>query len=361
MPRRKPGSKFVTIIDVARESGFSPSTVSIVLNEAPLSERIAAGTKERIRKTAELLGYRPNASARLLRTHRSQTIGVMIFDLSDPFCTLILRGIETSLQPTSYLPIMMNANNNSKQLGAYLDLLMERRVEGLIVVANWLFEAEGLQAQLRNRHLPTIVVGRDLSEDTIRSVVVDNRRGGFIAMQHLYELGHRKIACLRGPAKLGDSRLRWEGIRAFCAEHDMRIPRELVRQLPASMDPNSEFDGGLTLTEQLLHSGVEFTALVAFDDLTALGAVRALSRAGRSVPTDCSVVGFDDVPPAWFSTPDLTTVRQPMEAMGKSAADWVLNELQPAKRPAGEKGLAEMPLLSMAPPVLVERGSTRAL
>jgi LacI family transcriptional regulator len=356
MPRRKTSSTFVTIIDVARESGFSPSTVSIVLNEAPLSVRIAQTTKERIRKTAEELGYRPNASARLLRTRRSQTIGVMIFDLSDPFCTLILRGIEQALQRTQYLPIMMDANNNRKQLGGYLDLLMDRRVEGLVVVANWLFEAGGLLAKLDNGRLPTIVVGRDLSQDGIRSVVVENQQGGYLAMQHLYALGHRHIAFVRGPAKLRDSHLRWKGIRAFCAEHDVPIRRELVRQLPASRDPNSEFDGGLALTDELLRSGAAFSAIVAFDDLTALGAVRALHRAGRRVPQDCSVVGFDDVPPAWFSTPDLTTVRQPMEAMGQFAADWVLRELQPGKRGADRSAL-----LCTLEPTLVERGSTQAL
>ncbi|MDQ1693415.1 MAG: LacI family transcriptional regulator [Acidobacteriaceae bacterium] len=355
MPRRKTSSTFVTIIDVARESGFSPSTVSIVLNEAPLSVRIAQTTKERIRKTAEELGYRPNASARLLRTRRSQTIGVMIFDLSDPFCTLILRGIEQALQPTQYLPILMDANNNRKQLGGYLDLLMDRRVEGLVVVANWLFEAGGLLAKLDNGRLPTIVVGRDLSQDGIRSVVVENQQGGYLAMQHLYALGHRHIAFIRGPAKLRDSHLRWKGIRAFCAEHDVPIRRELVRQLPASRDPNSEFDGGLALTDELLRSGAAFSAIVAFDDLTALGAVRALHGAGRRVPQDCSVVGFDDVPPAWFSTPDLTTVRQPMEAMGQFAADWVLRELQPGKRGADRSAL-----LCTLEPTLVERGSTQA-
>jgi LacI family transcriptional regulator len=207
---------------------------------------------------------------------------------------------------------------------------------------------------LRSGQLPTIVVGRDLSEDAIRSVVVDNQKGGYLAMQHLYRLGHRKIAFIRGPAKLRDSHLRWEGVQAFCTEHDVPIRRELVRQLPASVDPNSEFDGGLAVTEELLRSGAKFTAIAAFDDLTALGAIRALHRTGLSVPQDCSVVGFDDVPPAWFSTPDLTTVRQPMEAMGEFAADWVLNELEPAEHRA-----ARPPLLCTMTPVMVERGSTR--
>jgi LacI family transcriptional regulator, galactose operon repressor len=355
MAQRKTKSRPVTLVDVARESGFSPSTVSIVLNNAPLSRHIAATTKERIRKTAQSLGYRPDAFARSLRRRRSHTIGVMIFDLSDPFCTLILRGIQKSLDPTSYQPIMMDANNDRKQLVGYLDLLMERRVEGLIVVANWLFEEGGLLAQLRNSRLPTIVVGRDLSGDAIRSVIVNNEEGGYLAIKHLYDLGHRRIAVIRGPAKLMDSDRRWKGIQRFSSENGLRIEPQLVRQLPEAIDANSGFDGGLFQTEDLLRSGEKFTALVAFDDLTALGAVRALDRAGLRVPEDCSVIGFDDVPPAWFSTPDLTTIRQPMQAMGQLAADWILGEVggapQPVEPPTRPHALA---------PSLVLRGSTKA-
>lgn len=361
MVRRGTKSKHVTIIDVARESGFSPSTVSIVLNEAPLSRHIAATTKERIRQTALALGYRPDASARSLRSRRSHTIGVMIFDISDPFCTLILRGIEKSLHPTSYLPIMMDANNDRKQLVGYLDLLMERRVEGLIVVANWLFEEGGLMAQLRDNRLPTIVVGRDLSADdlsvdAVHAVFVDNEEGGYVALRHLYELGHRQIAVIRGPESLRDSHRRWDGIQRFCAESGVRIDPRLVRQLPESIDPNSGFAGGLNLTEELLKSGVKFTALLAFDDLTGLGAVRALDGAGLRVPDDCSVIGFDDVPLASFSTPDLTTLRQPMQAMGELAADWVLAELRAGDPPAETTSLRHI-----LAPTLVVRSSSKVL
>ena len=353
MVQRKTKSRHVTLVDVARESGFSPSTVSIVLNEAPLSRHIAATTKERIRKTAQRLGYRPDAFARSLRNRRSHTIGVMIFDISDPFCTLILRGIQKSLYPTSYQPIMMDANNDRKQLVGYLDLLMERRVEGLIVVANWLFEEGGLLTQLRTTRLPTIVVGRDLSADSIRSVIVDNEEGGYLAIKHLYELGHRKIGVIRGPEKLMDSHRRWNGIQRFSTENGLPIDPKLVRQLPEAVDADSGFEGGLVQTSALLESGARFTALVAFDDLTALGCIRALHRAGLRVPQDCSVIGFDDVPPAWFSTPDLTTIRQPMQAMGELAAGWILGELsgtaQQVDPPTTPHALA---------PSLIVRGST---
>lgn len=355
MPARRTPPKHVTIVDVARASGFSPSTVSIVLNEAPLSRYVAAQTKEHIRKTAQTLGYRPDAFARSLRSRRSNTVGVMIFDISDPFCTLILRGIERALHPTPYLPIMMDAHNDRRQFEGYLELLMQRRVEGLIVVANWLFEEGGLLARVRDSNLPTIVVGRDLSACGMRSVIVENEQGGYLAMQHLHKLGHRHIAVLRGPVSLSDSRRRWEGIQRFASEHSLTIDPVCVRELPDAQDPISGFEGGQSLTADLLRSGAPFSAIVAFDDLTALGAVRSLTQAGRRVPGDCSVIGFDDVPPALLSTPGITTIRQPMEEMGALAADFVLDSIRNPKEPH-EDG----PLVRMLPPSLVLRDSTAA-
>ncbi|MBV8675299.1 MAG: LacI family DNA-binding transcriptional regulator [Acidobacteriaceae bacterium] len=325
-PRSKPTR--VTLIDVARKSGFSPSTVSIVLSDAPLSRYVAAKTKERIRKTAQSLGYRPDVFARSLRSRRSHTIGVLVFDISDPFCVLILRGIEKTLESTSYLPILMDAHHERKQFEGYVDLLMERRVEGLIVVANWLFDEGGLLDGLKDKHMPNVVVGRDVSAKNIGSVIVDNESGGYMATKHLYDLGHRRIAVIRGPTMLSDSNRRWDGIQRFAAERGLALDDRLVRELPGAIDPLSGFEGGAQLTEDLLRSRLKFTALVAFDDLTALGALRALARSSRSAPHDCSIIGFDDVPLAALSTPGITTIRQPMEAMGSTAANRVLEVLR---------------------------------
>ena len=355
MAVRRPKSGHTTIVDVARASGFSPSTVSIVLNDAPLSRYVAAATKEHIRKTAQELGYHPDILARSLRSRRSHTIGVMIFDISDPFCTLILRGIEKALEPTLYLPIIMDAHNSRKQFEAYLKMLLERRVEGLIVVANWLFEEGGLLARLGASQLPTIVVGRDLSGEKICSVIVENELGGYTAMEHLYALGHRKMAVIQGPGKLSDSNRRWDGIRRFAAEHKLKISARNVRQLPESLDPSSGFAGGFAFVEDLLSKDSTFTALVAFDDLTALGALRALSQAGRRVPEDCSLIGFDDIPMASFANPGLTTIRQPMEEMGTIAAQCVLDGLASPDSP-----IVTAPLLQMLTPSLIVRESTQA-
>ncbi|MBV8114825.1 MAG: LacI family DNA-binding transcriptional regulator [Silvibacterium sp.] len=356
MAAPKSKSTRVTLIDVARKSGFSPSTVSIVLSEAPLSRYVAAKTKERIRKTAQSLGYRPDVFARSLRSRRSHTVGVLVFDISDPFCVLILRGIEKTLQSTSYLPILMDAHHDRKQFEGYLELLMERRVEGLIVVANWLFDEGGLLEALKNKHMPTVVVGRDVSEKHIGSVIVDNEAGGYIAIKHLYELGHRRIAVIRGPRMLSDSNRRWSGIQRFAAEQGLQLDERVVRELPGAIDPFSGFEGGAQLTEELLQSRSKFTALVAFDDLTALGAIRALAREDRSAPRDCSIIGFDDVPLAALSTPGITTIRQPMEQMGSAATNRLLEVL----RESSGSGQVSTDL-ELLPPSLVLRDSTSRL
>jgi LacI family transcriptional regulator len=246
----------------------------------------------------------------------------------------------------------MDAHNDQKQFEGYLELLMERRVEGLIVVANWLFEEGGLLVNIKRSNLPTVAVGRDLTNDKISSVVVDNEAGGYAAMEHLYTLGHRKIAVIRGPKQLVDSHLRWEGIRRFAAVCGCKLDERRVRLLPDMLDPTSGFDGGVSATEDLLRSGAKFTALVAFDDLTALGAMRALSRAGRSVPSDCSVIGFDDIPAAAFTTPGITTIRQPMEDMGRIGAEQVLGVLQDSENDTVALGT------QLLPPSLVVRDST---
>ena len=342
----------VTIVDVARSSGFSTSTVSIVLNDAPLSRHLSAQTREHIRATAKSMGYRPDAFARSLRSRRTHTIGIMLFDLSDPFCTLILRGIQKTLYPTTFLPVIMDAQNERKQFERYLEMLVEHRVEGLIVVANWLFAEFDLLTAIEKNKIPTVGVGRDLTTINIRSVQVDNEAGGYSAAQHLYDLGHRDIAVIRGPAELGDSSRRWEGIQRFAAEAGLALDSSRVVQMPAAIDPTSGFDGGMRLTTQLLDARVKFTAILAFDDLTALGAVRALRRAGREVPSDCSVIGFDDVPIAALSSPGITTIRQPMEEMGELVANWTLRSI----RPVGDvQSDTDLHLLR---PTLVVRDST---
>jgi LacI family transcriptional regulator len=314
----------VTIRDVAKESGFSSTTVSIVLNNAPLARYIPAVTKKRIERAAKKLGYRPNLFARSLRNKRSHTVGVMVFDMTDPYCTLVLRGIENTLYQASYLPILTDVHNERSRFERYLEMLLDRRIEGLIVLANWLFVDINVLGDLEKSSIPTVMIGHELQAGSTSSVIVDNEVGAHMAVEHLYSLGHRKIAFIRGPKTLSDSVPRWKGIRAFAKEKGLDLDPRLTVDLPESRDPISSFEAGYELTEHLIKQKRPFTALMAFDDMTAYGAVRALAKAGLRVPDHCSVIGFDDVMASSLYTPALTTVRQPMEVMGATAANIVI-------------------------------------
>jgi LacI family transcriptional regulator len=332
-PVKRPSAKSaaVTMRDVANASGFSPATVSIVLNNAPLARYIAPATKKKIEESARKLGYRPNAMARFLRSKRTNSVGVMFFDITDPFCTPILRGIENSLFQSSYVPILADAHNQRNRFERYLELLLERHVEALIVVANWLFVDIHLLGDFSKRNIPAATIGWELPGDTVSSVMVDNEAGGRLALEHLYKLGHRKIAFIRGPKTLIDSGPRWKGIQKFAHTAGLEIDSNLILQLPEAFDPNSGFEGGFRLTEELLQKRKKFTALVAFDDLTALGAIRALNKGGIRVPEQCSVVGFDDVALSSMAVPSLTTVRQPLEMMGNLAVNIIMEGITAAQ------------------------------
>ncbi len=351
MGQRKSGH--VTLHDVARACGYSVSTVSIVLSEAPLSQNVAASTRARIREVAGQLGYHPDAFARSLRRRRSQTIGVLAYDLSDPFCIPIVQGIQTGLQPDNYLPLLMDAQTHRKLFDSYFKMVLERRAEGVIVIASWVFEETNLFADIKKNHVPIVILGRDLTGRKINSLLIDNEAGGALALRHLIELGHRNIAVIRGPEELFDSAPRWAGICREAAESGVTLDPRLVFPLLGPGGPTFGFEGGRILARQMLDAGRPFSAVLAFDDLTALGLVRGLTDAGLRIPEDCSIIGFDDVLPAVVATPGLTTIRQPLKEMGLLAAQWALQAIE-AREDAPGSGVQ----LHRAGPELVVRGST---
>jgi len=355
LKNRKAAKSGVTLRDVAQESGVSAATVSIVLNNAPLARYIPPSTKDRIERAAKKLGYRPKDVSRFLSAKRNRTVGVMVFDITDPFCTLILRGIENSLYQASYLPILTDVHNQRGRFERYLEVLLARQVEALVFVANWLFVDIDLLADLEKRNIPAVMIVRELS-GSISSVMVDNEAGAHLAIEHLYSLGHRKIGFIRGPKMLADSAPRWRGVRSFARSVGLEIDPTLVVDLPDSLDPNSGFEGGFKITEEFLKHKKRFTAVMAFDDMTAFGAIRGLARAGLKVPEDCSVIGFDDVMLAGLSVPSLTTVRQPMEALGSAAVGIVLEAINSAI----EEREFEV-VHRKLPPELVVRESTRSV
>lgn len=326
----------VTIRDVAGESGFSVTTVSMVLNDGPAATRISPRTRTRIWKVAKRLGYRPNLFARSLRIKRSHTIGVVVFDITDAYCTQILRGIENHLRSSGYFPITTDLQNDRSQFPRCLDLLLSRRVEGIIAIANPVHVDTDLLAEHAERDTPAVVIGRELDRGAVCSIVVDNEAGTRQALQHLYELGHSRIAFIKGPKSLVDSQQRWRGLESCAHDVGLTIDPNLVLEIKGG---NSSYVEGCEITDELLRRRREFTALVAFDDLTACAAIRSLTKAGRRVPADCSVVGFDDLPSSEFYNPPLTTVRQQLEMQGSLGAEIIEESIRASieKKPAVAK------------------------
>lgn len=305
--------RMVTIRDIAKETGLSVATISVVLNQVPKSRRIPLATQQRIRDAAKKLGYFPNLIARSLRSARTHTVGLLVYDIGDPYCSVIVRGIEKSLYASGYMPVLTDLQNDPNHMRECAQMLMEQRVGGVMAIANPLYFEKDLLSILSEFQVPAVIIGRELRQTGFGSVVVENEVGTFALLEHLYELGHREIAFIKGPKALNDSEPRWSGLCAFAKTVRLKMARELILQIEGH---NSSYEEGYRLTNALLEKKLAFTALVTFDDLTAFAAIGALTAAGVKVPQDCSVVGFDDTPGAEFYNPPLTTVHQYLEEQG---------------------------------------------
>jgi LacI family transcriptional regulator len=341
----------ITIKDVARESGFAPTTVSMVLNDAPLAQYIPVSTKNRIKAAAAKLNYRPNTYARSLRSNRSHAIGVMVFDITDPYCANILRGIEEGLHESPYLVILADTQNDRRRFERDIEMLLDRRIEGLIAVANSLSLEIDVLAALKKRTIPTVVIGRDFREDSMSTVLINNEAGGRLALKHLHDLGHREIAYIKGPKMLVDSADRWNGVVAYAREVGLRINPDRVLELT---QPNSSHSG-FELGQKIAQHRRRFTAVLSFDDMTAFGVIRALNKASRRVPDDCSVIGFDDVAMADCYNPPLTTVRQPMGELGALGVELLLKGISSSLK----KTLFEPAHLRVEPELVIRESTAR--
>jgi LacI family transcriptional regulator len=223
-------------------------------------------------------------------------------------------------------------------------------VEGFIAVANPVYLETSLLADFAKKDIPAVVIGRELSSGPVSSIVVDNESGTRQAMQYLFELGHSRIAFIKGPKILVDSAQRWRGIEASARAAGLKIDRNLIVEIQGQ---NSSYAEGCQLTEELLRRNSNFTALLAFDDLTACAAIRSLTKAGRRVPDDVSVVGFDDIPGSAFYNPPLTTVQQQLELQGSLGAD-IIEELI---RATVEKRTAQAKYRKVSPKLIVREST----
>src|ERR1700731_2851214 len=315
---QKPGQKSatVTLKVVAQHLGLTPGTVSAVLNDAPSARFIPQETKNRIHAAAKKLDYRPNFFARTLRNKRTYTIGVIAEEIGDSFGSLVISGIEEYLRTKDYFFLTVVHRHDPKLLNRYSQLLLQRGVEGFITVDLQLSEA---------LPLPTVAVPGHKRFPGVTNVVLDHHRAAQVALRHLLELGHKDIAFMKGQAFSSDSADRWEAIVQVASDLKIEIKPELTVQIDID-DPTPQV--GYPFAKQLLERKVPFTALFAYNDISALGAIRAFQEAGLRVPQDISVIGFDDIQGAAYSNPTLTTVRQPLTRMGTIAAQTLLDRIE---------------------------------
>ncbi|HUK22975.1 MAG TPA: LacI family DNA-binding transcriptional regulator [Terriglobales bacterium] len=318
--KRRPASDgVVTLKAVAQHLNLSPGTVSAVLNDAPSAKHIPAHTRERIHAAARELNYRPNYIAQSLRKKRTYTIGVIAHDVGEDFSGLVLAGVENYVRQKNYFFVTGIHRHNPDLFDRYADLLLHRGVEGFVTV--------DLNLQ-RSLPLPTVAVAGHASHEGVTNIVLDQGKAAVLAIQHLVSLGHCDIAVIRGNPASSDAEDRWRAVCDAAAAAGVPIRPQLTVQIDVD---DSSPQMGYPYTRELLARKQRFTALFAYNDIAAIGAIRALQEAGLQVPRDVSVVGFDDIPGAAFHFPSLTTVRQPLRRMGEIAAQILLERIEGKK------------------------------
>jgi len=307
--------KPVGLKDLARYLGLSTATISTVLSGAPAAGEIPAATRERIMAAAEKFKYRPNALARSLRGMRSHTVGVLVPEISE-YGALVLGAVGDYLLSKGYFFFVATHRRKPELLDEYPQLMRQRSVEGFIVIETVLEKP---------LPLPTVVISGHRSHPGVTNIVLNHDHAAHLALEHLVQLGHERIAFIKGHPYSPDAETRWNSIERAAESLGVAIREELVVQLES--DTFSPYVG-YPLVRRLLQRTRDFTALFAYHDLSAIGALRALRDCGLRVPEDVSVIGFDDINSAAFQIPSLTTVRQPLDKMGALAGEILLQRIQ---------------------------------
>lgn len=318
-PKRKAGSRHpdkVTLKTIAEHLGLTAGTVSAALNNSAAARSIPDYTKNRIIAAAKELNYRPNFFARTLRLKRTYTIGVIAEEIGDAYGAMVISGIEEYLRKNNFFFLTVIHRHDPKLLQTYAQMLLTRGVEGFITTDAAL--TGGLT-------LPTVAVAGHARIEGVTNIILDHKRAARLALEHLRSLGHEEIAFIKGQTISSDSAVRWSAICEVAQEMHIQIRPELTIQLEGT---DSTPAIGYPFAKQLLARKRPFTALFAYNDISAIGSIWAIKEAGLRVPEDISVVGFDDIPGAAYANPGLTTVRQPLVKMGQIAAQTVVDQIE---------------------------------
>jgi LacI family transcriptional regulator len=310
---------------LAEHLELSQTTVSLVLNNSPSAKSIPQETRDRVVEAAARLNYRPNYFARSLRQSKSMSVGVLAPDLSEGYFTRVMSGVVQELTAAHYFYFTACHDWKSSLIEKYPRMLVERAVDGFLLL--------NTAADQIDVPVPVVAISAHSKAKNVTNITLDHHSAVEQALNHLYGLGHRRIAFMRGPRAIPDSEYRWESIQQVAREIGLKLDNSLIIGIDSSgwsmkeghhpMAPEIGYKPMKTLLEKTR----DFTAIFCFNDIAAIGAIRALKDAGLSVPGNVSVVGFDDIQSAAYATPSLTTVRQPLTEMGRRGAKVLLERI----------------------------------
>src|SRR5215472_4467787 len=324
MSRRVGKAKAVPVVNLKYLADYlhlTPGTVSVVLNGVPRATEIPQKTQDRIFAAARKLNYRPNHVARTLKRKRSLNVGILAPEISEGYGALLLNAMGEYLMRHGYFYLVATHRRRPDLMEEYPRILMERSVEGFIVI----------DTALKNPlPLPAVVISGHTRLPNVTNVILDHDLAATLVLRHLAGLGHRRIAFMKGQPFSADSAERWRAYQPAATCLGLKVFPELTLQLTINtFSP----EVGYPIMQQFLKKQKEFTALVAYNDFSAMGAIRSLREAGFRIPEDVSVVGFDDVNSAAYQNPSLTTIRQPWEKMAHIAAQTLLDRLNDKRIP----------------------------
>jgi DNA-binding LacI/PurR family transcriptional regulator len=339
-----PPAGSISLKELAAHVGLSSATVSLVINRSPGAKSIPPATQERVRHAARELNYRPNLMARSLRQKRSFTIGVIVPEVSEGYAAMVLSGIEDHLLQEGYFYFVASHRHRPDLIDEYPSLLQQRVVEGIIAVDTPLTSPPSL---------PTVAISGHNDVPHVTNIVLDHDLAAHLALDHLHKLGHSKIVIIKGQDFSSDTETRWRSIQSAAKQLGLSLCPHLSVQLQGDL---ATPELGYRITRKLLAETEDFTAIFAFNDISAIGAMQALREAGKRVPQDVSVVGFDDIQSASYQNPGLTTVRQPLRQMGMVAAETLLRRISRSQTSAPATATSENRIILK--PELVVRGTT---
>lgn len=330
-----------TINDVAAHAKVSASTVSHVINGTRF---VDPETEERVRSAIHALNYRPNSLARSLRRRGTSTIGLIVPDNSNPFFADVARVIEDAGFAEGYSVILGNSDLSEEKQAIYIDVLLSKQVDGLILISSG-NRSDPVQ-HILEAGVPVVVVDREVGDLPVDQVLVDNEQGGYLAGQYLTQLGHQRIGCIAGPSDITPSARRMNGFRRALQEHGIDlIPEAIVRG-------EGRYTDGAAAMRELIERNLDITAVFAYNDMMAIGALSSIRRASLQVPDDISIIGFDNIVEASAIVPALTTVAQPVAEIGRVTVQLLLDQIRQPKT-------TRTPVV--LPTTLIERESCRAV